>query len=199
MNSNPPGSSVHWILQARILEWIAMPSSGGSSQPRDRTFISYVSCLGRWVLYHYHHLVSPPKSESVSHSVVSDSLGSSVHEILQARILQWVPFPSPGDLPDPGIEPGSLTLQADSLLSEPPGKPLNPLFVYMYLFPLGLPSHPSTPPLQVITECWAELPVLYSSFPLGICFIRDSVCASMLLSWFVLPSPLDISCKLWVS
>ena len=145
MNCNPPGSSVHWILQARILEWIAMPSSRGSSQPRDRTFISYVSCLGRWVLYHYHHLVSPPppKSESVSHSVVSDSLGSSVHEILQARILQWVPFPSPGDLPDPGIEPGSLTLQADSLLSEPPGKPLNPLFVYMYLFPLGPPSHPS--------------------------------------------------------
>ena len=32
------------------------------------------------------------------------------------------PFPSPGDLPDPGIEPGSPTLQADALLSEPPGK-----------------------------------------------------------------------------
>ena len=30
--------------------------------------------------------------------------GSSVHGILQARILEWVPFPSPGDLPDPGIE-----------------------------------------------------------------------------------------------
>ena len=34
------------------------------------------------------------------------------------------PFPSPGDLPIPGIEPGSHTLQADSLLTEPPGKPL---------------------------------------------------------------------------
>ena len=33
-----------------------------------------------------------------------------------------LPFPSPGDLPDPGIEPGSPVLQADSLLSEPPGK-----------------------------------------------------------------------------
>ena len=32
-----------------------------------------------------------------------------------------LPFPSPGDLPDPGIEPGSPTLQADALLSEPPG------------------------------------------------------------------------------
>ena len=35
-----------------------------------------------------------------------------------------LPFPSPGDLPDPGIEPGSHTLQADALLSEPPGKPV---------------------------------------------------------------------------
>ena len=34
-----------------------------------------------------------------------------------------MPFPSPGDLPDPGIEPGSPTLLADSLLTEPPGKP----------------------------------------------------------------------------
>ena len=34
-----------------------------------------------------------------------------------------LPFPSPGDLPDPGIEPGSPALQANSLLSEPPGKP----------------------------------------------------------------------------
>ena len=34
--------------------------------------------------------------------------GSSVHGILQARILEWLPFPSPGDLPDPGIEPTSL-------------------------------------------------------------------------------------------
>ena len=33
-----------------------------------------------------------------------------------------LPFPSPGDLPDPGIEPGSPALQADSLLSEQPGK-----------------------------------------------------------------------------
>ena len=35
-----------------------------------------------------------------------------------------LPFPSPGDLPNPGIEPGSPALQADSLLTEPPGKPL---------------------------------------------------------------------------
>ena len=34
-----------------------------------------------------------------------------------------LPFPSPGDLPDPGIEPGSPAFQADALTSEPPGKP----------------------------------------------------------------------------
>ena len=48
--------------------------------------------------------------------------GSSVHGIFQARILEWLPFPSPGDLPDPGIEPGSPAFQADALTSEPPGK-----------------------------------------------------------------------------
>ena len=50
--------------------------------------------------------------------------GSSVRGISQARIVERVPFPSPGDLPDPGLEPWSPTLQADSLPSEPPGKPL---------------------------------------------------------------------------
>ena len=46
----------------------------------------------------------------------------AVHEILQARILEWVDFPSSGDLPNPGIEPRSPVLKADALLSEPPGK-----------------------------------------------------------------------------
>ena len=40
MDCSSPGSSVHGILQARILEWVAMPSSRGSSQPRDRTWVS---------------------------------------------------------------------------------------------------------------------------------------------------------------
>ena len=48
--------------------------------------------------------------------------GSSICGILQARILEWLPFPSPGDLPNPGIEPGSPALQADASLSEQPGK-----------------------------------------------------------------------------
>ena len=40
-----------WILQARILEWVAVPSSRGSSQTRDQTHIFRISCIGRWVLF----------------------------------------------------------------------------------------------------------------------------------------------------
>ena len=49
----------------------------------------------------------------------------TVHGILRARILEWVAFPSPGDLPNPGIKPRSPSLQADSLPAEPQGKPKN--------------------------------------------------------------------------
>ena len=48
VDCSPPSSSVHGILQARILEWVAMLSSRGSSQPRDWNCISYVSCIGKW-------------------------------------------------------------------------------------------------------------------------------------------------------
>ena len=52
MDCSPPGSSVHGILQARILKWVSISSFRGSSWPRDWTHLSYVSCIGRWVLYH---------------------------------------------------------------------------------------------------------------------------------------------------
>ena len=47
-----PGSSVHGILQARTLEWVAISFSRGSFWPRDRTHVSYVSCTDRRALYH---------------------------------------------------------------------------------------------------------------------------------------------------
>ena len=61
-----------------------------------------------------------------SHSVVSDSCDptncyppdSAVHGISQARTLEWLPFPSPGDLPNPGTEPVSPALQAETLPTE---------------------------------------------------------------------------------
>ena len=51
MDCGPTDSSVHGILQARILEWVAVPFSRGSSQPRDRTYVSCVFCIVRQVLY----------------------------------------------------------------------------------------------------------------------------------------------------
>ena len=57
MDHSPPGFSVHRAFQARILEWVTMPFSRGSSQPRDWTHVCYI-CTGRPVLHYYHHLVS---------------------------------------------------------------------------------------------------------------------------------------------
>ena len=68
MDCSPPSSSVNGVLQTRILEWIVMPSSRGSSQPRDWVRISYIMCIGRWVLYHQCHLVSPLRAASEPYS-----------------------------------------------------------------------------------------------------------------------------------
>ena len=51
MDCSPQDSSVHWILQARILEWVTMPSSRGSSQPKDWTQVLHC----RQILYHLSH------------------------------------------------------------------------------------------------------------------------------------------------
>ena len=53
MNYSPPGSSVHGILKARILEWAAISFSRGSSQARNGT---QVSCIGRWIVF----TIEPP-------------------------------------------------------------------------------------------------------------------------------------------
>ena len=52
MDCSPPGSAVIGTLQARILEWVAISFSRGSSWPRDPTHISCVSCTGTWITYH---------------------------------------------------------------------------------------------------------------------------------------------------
>ena len=56
--------------------------------------------------------------------------GSSVHRIFHARLLEWVAYPTLGDLPDVGIEPMTPALQADSLATEPLGKTV----IISYLF-----------------------------------------------------------------
>ena len=66
------------ILQARILEWVAMPSSRGSSQPRDQTHVSRIAGTQLCpTLYNHMDCILP---------------GSCVHEILQVRILEWCHF-----------------------------------------------------------------------------------------------------------
>ena len=59
MDYNPPCSSVHGILQARILEWVAMPSSRGSSPPGDWTHVCLCLLHCRWILYPLSYLESP--------------------------------------------------------------------------------------------------------------------------------------------
>ena len=120
MDCTPPGFSVHGILQARILEWLAVPSSRGSSQPRDQSCISYVSCFGRGFFIgpsrkpaccckrHYLILLSDKYSIlcvcvcvcvyvklKVAQSCLAlcDPMDYTVHGILWDRILEWIDFP----------------------------------------------------------------------------------------------------------
>ena len=71
MDCSPPGSSVHRIIQERILEWVPISSSsGGSSWPRDRTHVSCDSCLGLEILY---HLATWAKSPAKTSQLVFES------------------------------------------------------------------------------------------------------------------------------
>ena len=69
MDYSPPGFSVHGILQARRQKWVVMSFSRGSSQPRNQGCVSYVSFIGRQILYHQRHLrsltskIRPPETE----------------------------------------------------------------------------------------------------------------------------------------
>ena len=64
MDCSPPDPSAHGILQVRILQWVAMPSSRGSSEPGDLTHISYVSCIG-WRVFSGGFLTSSTTWEEV--------------------------------------------------------------------------------------------------------------------------------------
>ena len=113
-----------------------MPSSRRSSQPRDQTLISHVSCLGRSHLGSQSGLKSQDAwSPSWRDEVKSKSLSCvqlfatlwTVQSMEFSRPEYWSGylFPSPGDLPYPGIEPRSPALQADSLPAKLQGKPKN--------------------------------------------------------------------------
>ena len=129
MDYSPPGSSVHGILQARILEWIARLFSRESSWPRDGTQVSHIAgrLITVWATWEalgkLKMLIAqlcPTLWEPVDYSPPA----SAVREILHARILEWVAMPSSrgSSWPMNAKESGSVALQEDSLLSEPPGK-----------------------------------------------------------------------------
>ena len=87
--------SVQGVLQARILVWVAVPSSRGSSWPRDRACISYVSYMGRWVLYHWHCLGSPSVSSrySLTWSDLLQLIGNAYWPcLLDLKILSFLPL-----------------------------------------------------------------------------------------------------------
>ena len=110
MDCRLPGFSVYGIFQAKILEWVAISYSRGPSPPRDGNSLSCykVKSLSRVPSFATPWTVAcqaPP------------SMGFPRQEYWSG-----LPFPSPRDFPDPGIEPRSPALQADSLPSEPPGK-----------------------------------------------------------------------------
>ena len=88
-----------------------------------------------------------------------------------------LPFPSPGDLPDPGIEPASPALQADSLLSEPPGKPISLALESTkkwretrgFQLPFCLPNPPST---TFWPDYWDPRHCRKTKVQSAVCFLR---------------------------
>ena len=92
---DPMDYTVHEILQARILEWVAFPFSRGSSQPRDWAQVSHIAG-GFFTIW------ATKEAQ---------------------KYLSGFPIPSPADLPGPEIQPGSPALQADSLPTDISGNP----------------------------------------------------------------------------
>ena len=68
---SPPGSSAHGIFQVRILEWVAISYSSRSTWLRDWTLVSWVSCIGRWIVYQLCHLGSPVLFVSIYNFILS--------------------------------------------------------------------------------------------------------------------------------
>ena len=81
MDRSLPSSSVHGISQARLLEWVAIPSSSGSSQPRDRAQVSCVSLLAAvfffffFFFYHWHHLGNLQREKDLFTARENSNLG----------------------------------------------------------------------------------------------------------------------------
>ena len=111
MDCSPPGSSVHGILQARILEWVAIPFSRGSSQGSHPGIEAGAPTLQE------DSLLSDPPGEPRAPDVklarscltLCNPMDYTVHGILQARIPEWLAIPfSRGFFPTQGSNQGIL-------------------------------------------------------------------------------------------
>ena len=137
---SPPGSSVQRILQGRILEWVAISSSKGSSWPRDWNCVSFVSCIGRWVIY----LLSPRGSPVSQLDLVlffnQAALAGSPRGVAQSRTA-----PQANQCP--------LLCFPDLACSVPSAWNAYPHVCLCSLFRVYFRNHPLTPP-------WAPLIIL---------------------------------------
>ena len=112
MDCSLPGFSVHGILQTRLLEWIAISFSRGSSQPRDQTWVSRIT--GRFfIIWATREVAQCIVVKSLSRVrlfatpwTVAYNAPPSMRFSRQ-EYCSGLPFPSPGDLPNPGIKPVS--------------------------------------------------------------------------------------------
>ena len=141
MDCSPPNSSVHGILQARILEWVVIPFSRESSQPRDRTQVS--SIAGRfftiWATREAQSLLTCMLSCSVQPYGLQPAKLLCPWDFPGRKYWSGLPFPPPVDLPDPGIKPTSPVspVFVDWFFTTgPPGKPL--ITSYLCLTSLSL-------------------------------------------------------------
>ena len=136
MDHNPPGSSLHGILQAWILEWVPWPRLGDLPRFEPASLKSpmlagrFITTNATWetpIAY-----VCVCVCVCVSHWVVSDFVTpwTTAHqaplsmELSKQKYWRGLPFHSSGNLPNPGIKLGSPGLHTGFLLSESPGKPI---------------------------------------------------------------------------
>ena len=91
MDCNPPGSSVHGIFQARILEWVSISYSRESSQPRDQARVSCISCICMLILYHCTTWEGPLEcvGEHLAHRIFL------IQGVATSLLVLWCPQPWP--------------------------------------------------------------------------------------------------------
>ena len=180
MNCSQPGSPDHRILQTRILEWVSMPSSKGSSQSRDRTCISYISCINRRVLYHQHYPGSTP---------VSCSIDISQSVLLLSRVWLFAAPQTAAHQASLSITNSQSLLKLMSIESMMPSNRLI-LCCPLLLLPSILPSIRVFSNESVLCIRWPK----YRSFHFSISLSNEySGLISFRIGWFDLPLAKELS------